>query len=204
MKNELMMAGLLTLTAGMVSQVVAPTYAQASAGRIENKLAKSFLVKVLTPARFTTTEGRVSIGHIYINVQQEKVVPGYPNLLKGEMKGYFYFESDENDYAYTNGEMTKTNFGIGSDGDVLLDMVNQSKENGNTYQIYTCSSTMSSCNQESYFLEVKGDKAAAYLTFEKDSSLELLVPKKNEKGETVQVWSKEAYGLETSITPFKN
>lgn len=198
-----MMAGLLTMTASLATQVIAPNYAMAATKKVEKKWADEVLLMSSLPVRFTDTQGKVSMGHVYLDVTQDAMKPDYPNRLVGEMQATFYFMSDEKDSQYYNGEKANTyQYIAGDDGLVLLDLINHSKEEGNTYQVYGCNSTKTACSIEKYTLTVKDAVASMYLEFSKESGLEVLVSKYDDKGVVVGAeWSNQAYDVSTVQLP---
>ncbi|MGZ3771121.1 MAG: hypothetical protein ACXVCP_14210 [Bdellovibrio sp.] len=201
MKKEFM-ASVLTLTAGMASTVSFPNYALArSTGKIEKQYPKKFQLKSNLPARYTDDNGRVVQGHIYLKLDQTPFTPASQNQLEGEMSGYFYFESDEAINETRQGDKYKTFVSIvGDDGESLLDLVNKSTENGRTYQIYGCNSSLTSCNHEEFNITFGGTEHSSPILLNyylpQDSRIEIYTPKQrwpteNGKVETYYEWDKE-------------
>ncbi|MEK2646412.1 hypothetical protein [Bdellovibrio sp. BCCA] len=159
MKKELL-ASVLTLTAGMASTVSFPQQALARSTIVEQQFAKTFKLKLDLQARHTNDKGEVILGHIYLYLQQEPMTPTYSNLLHGEMTGSLYFESDEYTHSYQDHQYKTIVPLTGDDGEVLLDMTNKDKKNGNKYQIYGCNSTQTLCSADSYEVEILTNKTA--------------------------------------------
>lgn len=174
MKKELM-ASVLTFTAGMASTVAFPQYALAKSAIVESAFAKSFRLKSAHKVRYTDDKGQQILGHIYMDLEQEKTTPSYSNRLHGEMTGYFYFESDDATSSYEGREFKTVVAVTGDDGEVLLDMTHaeQGSEARRTYQIYGCNSTRTQCQGDSFEIEFYNNKKASLsLHFAADSKLE--------------------------------
>jgi hypothetical protein len=207
MKNELMMASLLTLTAGAASQAVYPNYAYASNKLSESKLAQEVLMKITTPARYTDSDGAVHDGHLYLRIIQKRETPNFPNQLHAEMQGEFYFESDVEDAKYTVDGVDhtyKTYLAIyGDDGAVLLDKVNADKESGNIYQMYGCSST-SNCETESTYVTIHGENVTVAGKLSTDYAIEILGTVYDPQTQkNVPAWMKDLSDVETTQVPLK-
>ncbi|WII71465.1 hypothetical protein QJS83_13430 [Bdellovibrio sp. 22V] len=188
MKKELM-ASVLTLTAGMATTLSFPQTALAKSVVIEKEFAKSFRLMAKNPVRYTADDGKVIVGRIYLSLEQTPFTPDYNNQLRGEMTGSFYFESDEYTSEY-NGRQYKTIVSLtGDDGEVLLDRTHKSAT-GNTYQLYGCNSTQTSCTADTYELTIEADKKADLnLKFADELRLEILVEYGNGQSEwTKQTW----------------
>jgi len=198
MKKELMMASLLTLTAGTTSQAVFPSYAQASNKLSEKNFAREVLFKITSPARYTDDDGIIHMGHVYLYVTQDHYTPEFPNKLHAEMQGHYYFESDIEDTTYYNGKSAKTYVSLlGDDGSVLLDKVNTDYDKANTYQVYGCSST-SKCDTTDTKVTFKGDQVTISGSFENEySNIEILQIYKNADNTISEEWIKEFWGLST-------
>lgn len=192
MKKEFM-ASLLTLTAGMASTVTFPQYALARSSQqlAEKAFAKEFRLKLDVPARYTDDKGNVISGHIYLSVEQSRLTPRDQNQLHGEMTGVLIFESDDYTSEY-NGRQFKTTMALtGDDGEVLLDLVNKDKKDGNSYQIYGCNSTKTYCEFEQYNVSFGSDSQVTMdLKIRDYRQVEIYVDTQDGKA-----WQREAYGL---------
>lgn len=146
MKKEFM-ASILTVTAGMASTVSFPHYALAqSTYKAEKYFEQKFRLQLDVPARYKNHDGTYIAGRIYLEIEQKRLTPSEQNQIHGEMTGYLYFESD--DYTNTWGDRKyKTSVPLmGDDGFGLLDLIHKDKENGRTYQLYGCNSTLTYCD----------------------------------------------------------
>jgi hypothetical protein len=149
MKKEIF-ASILTITSGLATNMTFPTQALATTPRISlNRYSKFINLKSTFQARHTEKDGRIVMGHIYFNLEQTTASPEFTNQIVGEMMGSLYFESDDFTHEY-NGKQYKTKINLaGDDGEVLLDLANKD-EFANTYEIYGCNSTRTSCTAEGY------------------------------------------------------
>lgn len=205
MKNELMMASLLTVTAGAASQAIYPNYAYAASKLSEKKLAKEVLFKILAPARLKNSEGSYSQGHIYLRIHQEKSTPSYPNQLRAEMQGAVYFESDIEDREFSDGRKFKTFWPLyGDDGAVLLDRIDADKDAGNTYQVYGCSST-SVCATANLTVSIVNGEATLNGGIDQGEQIEILQKRyNNQTQQTTEHWTTHLWSVETVQVPFKD
>lgn len=158
MKKELL-ASVLTLTAGMASTVSFPQTALAKSTIVEKEFAKNFVLKSANKARYTDSEGKVVVGHLYLSIEQSPLTPDSQNQLRGEMTGVFYFESDEATEEYDGVKYTTKIVLAGDDGEVLLDRTHKSR-NENRYSLYGCNSTLTYCSPENYELTLAPGKLA--------------------------------------------
>lgn len=169
------MAGILTLTAGLATQVAMPSYALARTTQSEPSFAKEFNLKSAS-VRVKQEDGTYSVGHIYLNVYQERLTPEDANQFHAEMTGYLTFNSESGD--------NYINLAAG-DGDILMDLVN--KDAGNTYQIYGCSSTLTDCIGSSLQVTFQGPLVTLQFHWSSTQKFETW-------NEIKQVWE-EAYSV---------
>lgn len=212
MKKEFM-ASILTLTAGVASTISFPQYSLAqSAVLSESSFEQLFKLMLKLPARYTNANGELIQGHIFLNLDQTPFSPVQQNQLVGEMGGWFYFESDEPAQT-SSGKSYKLYIPlVGDDGEVLVDLVNQSVSEGNRYQVYGCNSTLTLCEQESYSITF-GTKESVNtikmsLMIPEYLKIEVLAPtykfnQKTKQLETSLVWSREALDVEMIHVPLK-
>lgn len=172
MKKELF-ASVLTLTAGMLGTVSFPQTTLAKSTLIESEFAKTFRLKSANPVRYTSQDGEVVMGHIYLELEQSPFTPYFNNRLHGEMTGTLFFESDElTEETYGVQHKTRVNL-AGDEGDVLLDLTHTGQ--GHTYQVYGCNSTRTQCAADSYELSVlPGQKVEMSMKFAGYLGLEIL------------------------------
>lgn len=174
--NKQVMLSALSITAAMAAPIASfPQPALARSTNIEREFAKEFRLQSAVPARYKNDEGTQILGKIYLELDQTSHKPDWPNLLKGEMLGYLYFESDEAVEKAYNGEFYKTRFGFsGEEGNVLLDQVHSQKEQGfNIYQVYGCSTTNESCAADLITVEFTGN--SVFMKAQLPENLEVLV-----------------------------
>jgi len=203
MKNELMMASLLTLTAGTASQAIFPSYAQASNKLSEKNFAKEVLFKITSLARYKDYDGVVHMGHVYLKVYQVRSTPDFPNQLNAEMQGEYYFESDIEDATYNDGTAYKTNVGLlGDDGSVLVDKINMDPVNGNTYKLYGCSSS-STCDASETTVTFNGNQMTMDGSFDEYLNIEILRTYEGADNTSTQKWVNEFWNIETVQVPLK-
>lgn len=144
MKLTNQLAGILTLTAGLATQVAFPTVALAKSTQSQPSFAKEFNLKS-DLVRVKQQDGSVYVGYVNLSVFQEHYKPEDLNQLTAEMTGYLDFSAqDEKNYINL----------AGGDGDILFDLVN--KGASNTYQVYGCSSTLTGCVGSALQISFKG------------------------------------------------
>lgn len=195
--NQFMMASLLTVTAGVAAQVVAPSQAQAA--KKQTEAFKKALFQFNFPARTKDAHGNYIMGHLYLDViQGSSYVPNFPNLLKAEMEGNFYFEADVATEPIANGQKAKyTQYLAGADDRALFDLIDSTKDTGHTYQVYDCSST-NNCSDSGF--TVNFNKGQVSMSFETPeySDIEVLVTSELAGGQTKTEWSKSAYEMKAT------
>lgn len=173
MKKELM-AGVLTLTAGMATTISFPQYALAKSTIVEQAFAKKFRLKSESRVRFTDAAGQTVVGRLYMDLEQTPFSPERNNRLKGEMTGMFYFESDDVTSSWEGREFKTITPLTGDDGEVLLDLVDKNQSAGRTYQIYGCNSTRTACSADTFTLRIDTkNQVDLDVRFGQDSHLEI-------------------------------
>lgn len=147
-----MMAGILTLTAGLATQVTFPSMALArSTHQSQTSFAKTFNLKS-DLVRVKQQDGSVHMGYIQLHLDQEKYKPEELNALTAEMTGYLYFVSENKEkYIYLASD----------DGDVLFDLVHRGESH--TYQIFGCSSTLTGCIGAPLQVSFKGPEVTLFV-----------------------------------------
>lgn len=156
-----MMAGVLTLTAGLASQMAFPTIALAKSTQSEPSFAKEFKLKS-NLVRTKLENGTYSEGYINLYIDQTSYTPDDANQIHAEMTGYIGFSSAKGDYD--------SNF-AGGDGNVLFDLVH--KGDAKTYQIYGCSSTLTSCFGSDYQIIFNGPHVVLNTSYKSSAQFEI-------------------------------
>lgn len=111
---------------------------------VNSTFLKSYYYALSLPARYKHEIHGYIEGQILLNITDTKITPPYLNKVAAEYEGEFYFISnqivDDNKIFESLG---------GEKGKIILDMVNKpNKENSEsptTYNMHSCSSTLSTC-----------------------------------------------------------
>lgn len=174
-KNKMMMASLLTLTAGLAEQALVPQYAMAESIQQVGKISNQKFFKLKNQVRYTSPEGQVSLGHIYLDIVADQQKVSSPNQITGEFFGGLKFHSDTKDKTAGHGVKVNTTAAVlGDDGDVMLDLIDDSTH-FKAYQIYGCNSTGQVCSSENAIIQVENNSQYTMtINVDADSGLEFL------------------------------
>lgn len=166
------LAGILTLTAGLATQVAFPTVALAKSTQSQPSFAAEFNLKS-DLVRVKKQDGTYSVGRVELQLTQGRFKPEDSNQLSGEMTGWLAFSSEDNTYIELSGSE-----------DILLDLVNRAETN--TYQVYGCSSTLTNCVGSPLQITFKGPEVKLFVDW--NTGLEFSV-----WNESKQTWENEYY-----------
>lgn len=168
-----MMASILTLTAGLATQVAFPTVALAKSTQSQPSFAKDFTLK--SDLVRVKQDGSTYVGYVNLRVYQENYKPEDLNQLNAEMTGSLGFSAqDEQNYISL----------AGGDDEILFDLVNKGETN--TYQVYGCSSTLTGCVGSALQISFKGPEVTLFVDWSSGYEFEAW-------NEATQTWEQTYY-----------
>lgn len=148
MKRSL--AGILSVTAAMALPIVKPSFAEARNSRVIREYPKQFRIQSVKKAVYTDSEGNKILGHIYVDLNQERFTPEGQNQFHAEMKARIYFEADTATIVGNDGNTYKVQEWLFNRDDEefgLFDLVDATSDQ-KRFNYYSCNSTETYCSAE--------------------------------------------------------